>query len=366
MASEVPETGAWLYDGRSAMRHAVEVTTDGGRLRLTLADGGAETVEPSELFHATDRDGAQVYGRKDSAGWRLGLPPPVPAEVAALLPGVHRYGRWIDRVGLAPALAVLLAVSAGVLAAGHFLPGQLAPLVPTSWEKSYGDAIVGDFGGKYCRGPGGQDALEKLARRLSPEGVAFDVRVVDIGIVNAAALPGNHIVLFRELLTDAKGPDEVAGVLAHEIAHVGNRHVTEGMIRELGFGMVVTALGGTTAGNADMLLGSRYSRAAETEADRDAIAMLAAADVSPIPTAKFFGKIGRGEKSLGRVGETLSYVSTHPLSEGRRAAFQRSFVQGRRYTPALAPAEWRAVRDICRNDPENVAEREERVKRKAK
>lgn len=346
---------AWLYDGRHARRHAVEVAAADGAIELRFDDGRAERVPAADLLHATDRDGAQVYKRRDAEGWRLGILPPVPGDLAALLPREQRYGRLIDRVGLAPAVIALLLVSAAVLGIGYLLPAGIAPYIPHSWEQRYGDAIVGDFGGKFCRGSGGQAALDRLAARLSPPDPQnrrrrFDMRVVDLPVVNAAALPGDHIVIFRKLLTEAAGPDEIAGVLAHEIAHVENRDVTEGMIRELGVGLVITALGGTTGGNADMLLGSRYSRAAEAEADAGAIAMLRRSGVSPVPTARFFARLGRGEQKLGRVGTTLAYVSTHPLTEGRRAAFQRSFDPRHPYTPALSREEWRAVVDICRDD----------------
>jgi predicted Zn-dependent protease len=199
--------------------------------------------------------------------------------------------------------------------------------------------------------------LQTLARRLSPGYADFDIRVVDVPMVNAAALPGNHIVIFRELITEADTPDEVAGVLAHEIAHVRRRHVTEGMIRELGVGLVITALGGTTGGNADMILGSRYGRAAEAEADADAIAALRAANISPLGTARFFTRMGATERKLGRLGAAFSYLSTHPLSDARRAKFRASFDPNRRYTPALSRDEWEAIFNICFNDPAKRAAR---------
>jgi len=353
---------AWLYDGRLATRHIVEVDAAGNALELRFRDGRSECVPADRLFHATDRNGAQVYGRRDVEGWRLGIMSPI-SDLAALLPGANRYGRWIDRVGLVPAVAALLLVSAVVLTGGYFIPGLLAPFIPASWEQRYGDALVGDFGEKFCKGPGGQEALNRLAVRLRPRGRPFDMRVVDVRMVNAAALPGNHIVIFRELLAEADGPDEVAGVLAHEIAHVENRHVTEGMIRELGVGLVITALGGTTGGNADMLIGSRYSREAEAEADRDAIAMLRRAGISPLPTAAFFERLGRSEKKLGRAATVFSYVSTHPLSEGRRLAFRNSAVAGHRYRPALGRDDWEAIFNICFNDPETRAAREREQQR---
>jgi Zn-dependent protease with chaperone function len=280
-------------------------------------------------------------------GWRLGIPAPVPPEIQALLPPKERYGRWIDRIGLAPALAAGLLISAALIFLGARSPEWLAPLVPQAWEDRYGDALVGDFGGRFCNTPAGSRALSSLAARLGPDAASLNIRVVNIKMVNAAALPGGNIVLFQGLLDEAEGPDEVAGVLAHEVAHVENRHVTETMIRHMGFGLLLSAFGGPVGGNIETVLSAGYSRGAETEADEGAIEALRRAGISPLATAGFFARLGRVEASLGRVGEGLAYLSTHPVSKERERRFKASARPGASYRPALTPAEWRALKSMC-------------------
>ena len=342
---------AWLYDGVTALRHPVGAGVRDGDLLVTFADGDTLALHPSRLTHVESRSGSEVYGRTDAQGWRLGIPAADVAQLAAVLPRSRRYGGLIDRVGLVPAAVAFLLVSAGVIYAGGRMPEWLAPHIPVAWEKQYGDALVGDLGGKYCNGAGGQAALSKLAGKLSPGAERMNIRVVKIDMVNAAALPGGTVIIFEELLTTSSSPDEVAGVLAHELAHVERRHVTQAMIRDLGLGLVVSAFGGNTGGSINGLLSAGYSRASESEADVDAIAKLRRAAIDPRATAGFFKKLADGEERLGRVAEGLSYISTHPMSAKRQKAFAASAERGRAYQPALSPGEWKALSNICVNDP---------------
>lgn len=342
---------AWLYDGETALRHPVEAERAGESLLIRFADGDTLTLAPGRLVHVESRSGHEVYGRPEMQGWRLGIPEADAAALGDVLPGRQRYGRVIDRIGLLPAVSAFLAVSAAVIFAGMRAPEWLAPHIPAAWEQRYGDALVGDLGGKYCNGAGGQAALDKLAAKLSPHAGKYRIRVVKFGMVNAAALPGGNIVIFDELLKESDGPDEVAGVLAHELAHVERRHVTQAMIRDLGFGLVLTAFGGNTGGSIDGLLSAGYSRGSETEADRVAIARLSRAAIDPRPTAGFFKKLADDEAKLGGIAESLSYISTHPMSAKRQKAFADSAKKGRAYVPALSFDEWRALSTICLNDP---------------
>lgn len=341
---------AWLYDGESALRHDVQVSRGERTVIVTHADGTATEIGVGKLVHVETRGGTEVYGRTDKQGWRLGVTD-AEGELAAILPGKERYGRLIDRVGLVPALAIGALLSGAVLFAGNQAPEWIAPAVPKEWEQRFGDNLVGDFGGKGCRRPEGEAALRKLAAQLSPNARDLNIRVVDIRLVNAAALPGGNIVIFRNLLTEAESPDEVAGVLAHEIAHVEERHTTESMIRAFGLGLIVSALGGSTGANVESLVAAGHSRSAEREADAKAMASLQRANISPIATARFFERLGRAEKAFGRVAVGLSYLSTHPLSEERQRAFRASAIPGRRYMPALTQAEWDALQDICWQGP---------------
>jgi hypothetical protein len=253
----------WLSDGQSALRHSDRISGEGGGLRLHFDSGEIELVDADALTHAGSRPDAETYGCAGRPGWRLGIAPPLSADLIEVLPRRQVYGGIIDRFGLPRALLAGVALSAAFLFVGYSSPAWLAPLIPRSVEDKVGDALVGDFGHQFCDGAGGQAALDKMTAALSLRPEALNVRVVNVKMVNAAALPGGNIVIFRELITEADGPDEVAGVLGHEIAHVEERHVTEGMIRQLGFGMIVALFGGSTGANLDALLAAGYSRAAE-------------------------------------------------------------------------------------------------------
>lgn len=342
----------WHYDGLSAVRRSAQVSVQSGTLRIDVDGGQSLDCSPDVLLHMESRADAEIFGRSDISGWRLGIEQPIDAELQALLPAKRSYGRLIDRIGLPKALFVGALASAAILFIGYSAPAWLAPLVPLSFEKKIGNTLVGDFGGRYCAGAGGQEALNKLAAKLSPRPDRLNVRVVNIKMVNAAALPGGNIVVFRELIAKADGPDEVAGILGHEIAHVEERHVTEGLIRHLGFGMIVALFGGSTGSNLDTLLAAGYSRAGESEADERALEALARANISPIPTADFFARLAKDESKLGRMSAGLEYISTHPLSRSREKRFRAATVENRQYEPSLTRDEWKALLNICRNDPQ--------------
>ncbi len=329
---------AWHYDGRSAMRHAVAVELDGGALRL-----GGETVPIAELRPIGDRARA-VFARTGHEGWRLGFDSPLPPEWRAALPRQEHHGGLLDRIGVVPALLVCALVAA-IAAVGMWRGSALlARLMPERWEMALGDSLTGDFGGGTCHGMAGQRALNALAARLATDGRPPTVHVVDLGLVNAVALPGRRVLIFDGLLREAKSPDEVAGVLGHEMGHVVNRDAMAGIIRNFGVSLLLGGADGGAIANA--LLTSRYSRAAERGADAHALASLAHAHISPAATAAFFERLADGESRLGRAATVLGYVSSHPLSAERRQLF-RANRAGLPYRPALDPAQWRALRTIC-------------------
>jgi hypothetical protein len=340
----------WLYDGEIALRHEVTITVSGDDLQLGLSDGRSFSVPRSRLFHAEERPDAEVYGRRDIEGWRLGVTED-DGGLAHLLPERQRYGRLIDRIGLGPALMIGLVASGLVLFLGSHAPEWLAPLVPRTWEKNFGDTLVGDFGNKACAGAGGQEALNELARRLSPRAGEFNIRVVNIRMVNAAALPGGNIVIFDGLLKEADGAEELAGVLAHEIAHVEERHTTQMMIRHFGLSTLIAGFGGTTGTSIETIMSASYSRSSEEEADREAIRALGQAGISPLPTAGFFQRLARQEEKIGAAARGLAYISTHPMSADRERRFRESAAPGRTYLAPLSREQWDALYNICFNDP---------------
>ncbi len=173
--------------------------------------------------------------------------------------------------------------------------------------------------------------------------IRIEVSAVDSKIKNAMTLPGGHVLIFRGLLEFARNGDEIAGVLAHEIAHVARRHPLAVAIERantfLLFGLLIGDVAGGTAiaGLGQVLLGAAYSRAAEREADATAIEILNKAGIRGGPLADL---LVRAEE-----GPTVpELISSHPGAKERAETIRR-LARGRE--SAFTDADWQAVRRAC-------------------
>ncbi len=179
--------------------------------------------------------------------------------------------------------------------------------------------------------------MARIAKRLEPNaGVPFPVRltVVESTTPNAFATMGGYTYVTTGLIEMADREEEVAGVLAHELAHVGRRHVVKRMEKEKPLsiaslvGILVGALipGGGSLGPALMAstmaatqtLSLKFSREDEDEADRYGLATAEASGYSGHGLSDFLKKIRstESEKSVPQ------YLLTHPYSEDRAAKIE--------------------------------------------
>jgi predicted Zn-dependent protease len=180
--------------------------------------------------------------------------------------------------------------------------------------------------------------------------------LIDVDIFNAAALPGGQVVIFDGALRETKNPDALAGVLAHEIAHVRRRHVTQALIRELGIGALIRLFAGDIGANAQQLVSLSYTRANEYEADGDAIAAMASANIDPRPTAELFRQLDKGD---GEEFAAVEFLDSHPASGGRAKRFAAAYRSGAKYTPVISAADYKAMRTACPVKHDAEREREE-------
>lgn len=343
-------TRPWHFDGRKATRRHPAVVPDADGFRLVDGDWQSGPHRWGDLQPVESGAGRHVFGLKGIGGWRLGFDGDVPPGIAAHLPRAGRYGGWIDRVGLVRASIAFAIVAVIILYIGGSAPSWIAPHIPVAWENRLGDAMVGDFGGRFCRTPAGSAALSKLVGRMDGDGAARAVEVANIPLVNAIALPGGRIILFDGLIDQAKSPDEIAGIIGHELGHVRNRDTMTALVRQLGLSFLLGGIGGDTAGYVNTALALSYGRDAEGAADAHAIASLNAANISPADTADFFGRSsGKGAEG---VEDAMTWFSSHPASGRRRAAFAAGIEKNRPYAPALTAREWAALRAICPDAPE--------------
>ncbi|WP_425228429.1 M48 family metallopeptidase [Sphingomonas sp.] len=338
----------WHYDGVSALRREARLADDGVTFRLTEAGRETGPFAWASLL-ANDADsGRASFSLKGVRGWRMGLIDTAPPALGAKLPGRQRYGRWVDRFGLWPASLAFACIAALTVAVVLRTPALVARLVPDSVEQRLGDLMVGDFGRRGCSRPEGAAALGALVQRLDAD-PRVEVHVVRLSMVNAVTLPGGRIVVFDGLLQAARSPDEVAGVIGHELGHFRHHDVTEALIRQLGLSVLLGGMEGHVGGYTNTLLATAYSRQAEANADVYAMDLLRRAQVSPAATAEFFRRLGKGSGGTERM---LAYLNTHPVSADRAQQFTASADPHIAYRPALDADQWAALRNICKGAKE--------------
>ncbi len=172
----------------------------------------------------------------------------------------------------------------------------------------------------------------EIARGTSRTGITYRFRLVNSNVANAFAVPGGWVYVNRGVVERASTMSELAGVLAHEIAHVEHRHGVEQLERaqatSLGATLAYVLLGRSPGGVERAALGvgnnlmlSSHSREAESEADETAVALLVRAGIDPRGLPAFFRKLVSAQ-SQGSSG-VAQWFSTHPTTADRIDAVER-------------------------------------------
>jgi len=221
------------------------------------------------------------------------------------------------------------------------IAGAIAERIPVAREQQLGRHVFAGMRSKLALKESGEDVqlVRELGARLSGGSLfQYEFHVAANPAINAFALPGGIIVVHTGLIEAARRPEELAGVLAHEIQHVEQRHSVEALLRNLGlkgiWAVVSGDPGGTLAGSAALeLMSRRFSREAEAEADARGFDLLVRNGIDPHGMVDFFGTLAAA------TGPSMpAWMSTHPASEARKAALQEKLggLEQREFTP-LAP-----------------------------
>ncbi len=157
--------------------------------------------------------------------------------------------------------------------------------------------------------------------------VPFTIKVIDSDEVNAFALPGGFFYVNKGLILAADNESELAGVMAHEIAHVAGRHAMEnqGKMSAINYGTFAGIIFGgpilspilqNVGGLAQAMTFFKFSRGAEEEADRLGVQYLYASGYDPTGMATMFEKLN--SKNKKKPGTLSKLFSSHPQSLERR------------------------------------------------
>jgi predicted Zn-dependent protease len=254
----------------------------------------------------------------------------------------------------AAALALLVGAgvsvgwAAGLGAADQDLPELGSPATAVvSLEEEY-EAGLGWFrtmelSGQILEDPEVSDYIQEIGHSLSSHAEEgqhqFYYFVMREPVINAFAMPGGFIAINSGLFLATRNENELAGVMAHETAHVTQRHIVRGLIDQSHAGLMSTAamlaaiLLGATAGrnNPSAMEGGilaaesagiqhqiNYTRSQEFEADRIGIGTMASAGYDPLGMATMFEELDRNSPDPSRV-KAIEFLIDHPLSAERVA-----------------------------------------------
>jgi predicted Zn-dependent protease len=267
-------------------------------------------------------------------------PNPHDLRLARFVKGCGRGSRSVTAWRRAAVCAFLLWVPA--LAAQVKLPDIGNPessIISLAEERAIGELFMREIRSrvKLVDDPEVEDYVQALGYRLVSQSdsqqVGFTFFVVEDGSINAFAAPGGYIGINSGLITASDSESEVASVVAHEIAHVTQRHIAQAVaasdrnsIQTIA-GIVAAIIIGTQnpeAGQATAaaVVGSQiqqqlnFSRANEQEADRVGMQLLQNAGFDPRAMPAFFEKLQSASRYYQKPPE---YLSTHPVTTSRIA-----------------------------------------------
>ncbi|WPZ13351.1 M48 family metallopeptidase [Nitratireductor rhodophyticola] len=279
--------------------------------KLTFADGGVFEAPLEADVDGFLNTGGSFFARLTRLEANLGLVAAAAVVTVGLVFAIYRFGIPLLASGAAAITPppIVAAMDRGTLETVDrvvFSPSEL------------------DEGRKQEL----QAMFDELAGFADDAGPALKLQLRRGGAIgaNALALPGGTIVVTDELVALAASDDEIAGVIAHEIGHVRERHSLQQIYRVLGIGFMVGLIGGDASQLVDDVVTQAsalqtlvYSREFETHADLYSVALMARAGRDPLAFVDLLDRIVR---AVGGSDET-GWLATHPGTKDRREAVRK-------------------------------------------
>ncbi len=332
MARDTHIWHAHFYDGQTAHPHTVQIEVLANGLEIIFSDRPPE-IWTYESFRQTEgfHSGELVrFEKSDTFGQALVIDDVQILEVMRERDpssGFHNPKFRPYRVPLVGFSLVSIVFIIWLLY-GHILPvfiDGIARIAPVAWEESLGRSVVAYIAPKEDRC---QDEIyteifdEIVARLTAPTNLpyTFRVYVVKNAHVNAFALPGGYMAITTGFLKRVKSAEQIAGIIAHEMQHVVQRHGTRAVLREMSTRTLIAAISGGGEGLDYVLDGAalagalRFSRDHESSADIEGMKMILDAKIDPKGMVEAFEIL---LEITGDMPDGLVYVSTHPLTKNR-------------------------------------------------
>lgn len=332
---------AVFFNGKDAAAHEVRFTVEGELLTIQL-DGQSLTYARSAVEVASGfDDGRSCIEFSDGA--RLDIADQSATQaIAHLLPFHQRIVAGMTRHLAIVIVALLLSAGGIYLALTEGVPmaaAAIAQIFPDDTEKRLGQMINGaiyEDKTLFQRSalPSERQAVirDRLAALCRDDSHCPDYRLsfrksMYFG-ANALALPGGEIIVTDDLVSMAKSNDEIIAVLAHELGHVAHKHSLRRMLESSLRALVMVGITGDVDSVASalpgLMLGLKYSRELESDADRFALEFLLRHCISPASFAAILDSLAASAQRRGGETPVSSLMATHPDSVERARAFRQA------------------------------------------
>lgn len=234
-------------------------------------------------------------------------------------------------------LGLLALLGVGLFWLLGWLLNAIVWLIPPNVEQQLGAAIVPVYE-RQAKPSSTQDTLNQLLDRLetqlpSPQrqGRNYQVLYIPDQTVNAAAIPGDRILIYAGLLRQMESENELMMVMGHELGHFAHRDHLRGLGRGIVIQLALSAFLGDLGSLQSIAVSSiasitqaQFSQEQEKEADELGLTLLNGAYGQVAGATDFFDRMGKKE------GANLGILNSHPPSKQRTAALQQ-LIQTRNY-----------------------------------
>ena len=227
-------------------------------------------------------------------------------------------------VAICGLMATALVILSGIMVR------SIVARIPADFEAEVGDSLLEDL-----KGPNGfnddpklmtrvNQAVNPMLSRLPGNGTNFDFHIIEEPTPNACALPGGHVVITTGLLEVASRPEEIAGVVAHELAHEIRKHSFRQLFADMGPLIICRVflgggrgITGAIGNGSELLIQRGFSQEYEMEADAVGWQYLVDAHIDPRGFIDILKKLKAEQDRTPHGHVQIQAFSTHPATEKR-------------------------------------------------
>ncbi len=192
------------------------------------------------------------------------------------------------------------------------------------------------------------DIVTLLKSKLDTGKYTYRVTVIETSEINAFSLPGGYMIIYSGLIDFCEAPEELAGVIAHEMGHNENHDVLKRMAKNISITVTLNSVFGgdnSKLGNIlQQVVSTKFDRIQEELADAFAVDLMMQCGINPEHLAHFFERL---MDQKPEILNQLDFLMTHPADDKRIEAI-RNRAEGKYFREHPIEINWTGLKEHCR------------------